>query len=197
MIKASRSLVPICLVFSLFIAACLPNADSNDSDLTDNSVAPSASVPTPVISSYKCVARGQLPDPVCTPGSIDSRVTQDNISTTICVSGYTRSVRPPVSFTNSLKIAQMRAYGDVDANGNLMDPSGFEEDHLIPLELGGNPTEATNLWPEPQASPNPKDAVENASRRAVCAQENPMSLAHAQELMAKDWQALGKELGVK
>jgi hypothetical protein len=27
--------------------------------------------------------------------------------------------------------------------------SDYELDHLIPLELGGAPAEAANLWPEP------------------------------------------------
>ena len=36
-----------------------------------------------------------LPDPVCTPGAADPAVTQDNIDSTICTSGYTATVRPP------------------------------------------------------------------------------------------------------
>ena len=51
-----------------------------------------------------------------------------------------------------------------------------------------------NLWPEPGASPNPKDAVEDAARRAVC--DGSMSLTAAQQAMATDWIALGAQLGV-
>src|ERR1700687_1954524 len=44
-----------------------------------------------------------LPDPKCTPGAVDPSVTQDNIDSTICVSGYTKTVRPPVSVTEPQK----------------------------------------------------------------------------------------------
>jgi len=36
-----------------------------------------------------------------------------------------------------------------------------EEDHLIPLELGGDPRDLRNLWPELGASPNPNARYEN------------------------------------
>ena len=38
---------------------------------------------------------GQLPDAKCTPGSIDPAISQANISSTICKSGWTGKVRPP------------------------------------------------------------------------------------------------------
>ena len=38
---------------------------------------------------------GDLPDPVDTPGAINPKVTQDNIHQTICVQGWTKTVRPP------------------------------------------------------------------------------------------------------
>jgi hypothetical protein len=82
----------------------------------------------------------------------------------------------------------MAAYGDT---GPI---SGYEEDHFVPLELGGSPTAVTNLWPEPGATPNPKDAVEDAARRAVC--DGSMALSAAQQAMASDWITLGERLGV-
>lgn len=54
--------------------------------------------------------------------------------------------------------------------------STYEEDHLIPLELGGAPSDVRNLWPERGTSPNPKDRVEGAGRRR-CA---PVGSAWAQ-----------------
>jgi hypothetical protein len=72
--------------------------------------------------------------------------------------------------------------------------SGYEEDHLIPLELGGSPTSPRNLWPEPGASPNPKDDVETAANHAVC--DGEMTLATAQRAIAANWIALGQQLGV-
>lgn len=44
-----------------------------------------------------------LPDPACTPGAIDPTVTQENLASTICKSGYTATVRAPASDTNKTK----------------------------------------------------------------------------------------------
>ena len=127
--------------------------------------------------------RGPLPDSLCTPGAADPRVTQANITTTICVSGYTATVRPPASYTDALKIAGMRDYG---LTGTTAD---YEEDHLIPLELGGDPRDPRNLWPEPRrviaGQAEDKDAVENALHADVCA--GRIALTDAQRRIAADW----------
>jgi hypothetical protein len=78
-----------------------------------------------------------------TPGVVSPDVTQANIATTICKHGWTRTIRPPTDYTNELKQKQMREYG---VGGS---PARYQEDHLISLELGGHPTDARNLWPEP------------------------------------------------
>jgi hypothetical protein len=129
-----------------------------------------------------------LPDPACTPGATNPGVTQANIDSTICTSGWTSTVRPPESYTEPLKRSQMDAYGD------SAPISSYEEDHLIPLELGGSPASPKNLWPERGASPNPKDAVEDAANHAVC--DGHMTLAAAQQAIATNWIALGQRLGV-
>ncbi|MGD0766139.1 MAG: hypothetical protein ABR978_07515 [Dehalococcoidia bacterium] len=67
--------------------------------------------------------------------------------------------------------------------------SDYEEDHLIPLEVGGNPTDPNN--PEPYAEPNgarTKDMVENLLHSRVCSGQ--MTLADAQSLVAGNWEAL-------
>jgi hypothetical protein len=61
----------------------------------------------------------------------------------------------------------------------------YEYDHFVPLELGGATNDPRNLWPEPGASPNPKDAVEGRLRRAVC--DRQISLAQAQREIATNW----------
>jgi hypothetical protein len=64
----------------------------------------------------------------------------------------------------------------------------YEEDLLISLELGGNPTDPQNLWPEPRyGSPTAtnKDKVENYLKAQVC--NRNMSLADAQRGIATDW----------
>jgi hypothetical protein len=128
-----------------------------------------------------------LPDPACTPGATNPVVTQGTIGRTICTAGWTSTVRPPESYTEPLKFRQMAAYGQSGSAGN------YEEDHLVPLELGGSPASPQNLWPEPGASPNPKDSVENAANHAVC--DGRMALAAAQRAMAADWIAFGRQLG--
>src|SRR2546430_17362984 len=76
-----------------------------------------------------------------TPGVLNPDVTQGNINSTVCLHGWTKTIRPPTSYTNALKEKQMREYG---VGGS---PSDYQEDHLISLELGGHPTDPRNLWP--------------------------------------------------
>lgn len=130
---------------------------------------------------------GQLPDPHCTPGSIDPAVTQADIRSTICKSGYTKKIRPPESQTERFKYGvAYPAYGT-----SRSEPT--ELDHLVPLELGGS-NDATNLWPEYPPVPNPKDKVENALNAAVCA--GRVSLVAAQNAIASDWLTAEKKLGI-
>ena len=111
-------------------------------------------------------------DPARTPGVLNPDVTQATIAATICRQGWTRTVRPPTSYTDSLKRRQMRAY-------RLTGPaSGFQEDHLISLELGGHPTDPRNLWPEPYPRATRVDAIENELNAEVC--DGSLTLAEAQ-----------------
>jgi hypothetical protein len=118
-----------------------------------------------------------LPDPACTPGAVDPAVTQDTIKVTICVSGWTATVRPSSSDTGHWKLIAEANYGD---------STGWtgEYDHLVPLELGGA-NSVSNLWPEPGLIPNGKDRVEGWLKKAVCA--GAISLHDAQAEIAADW----------
>ena len=130
---------------------------------------------------------GQLPDPHCTPGSIDPAVTQAGIRSTICKSGWTKTVRPPESQTERFKFdVAYPAYRTPRSQRT-------ELDHLVPLELGGS-NDATNLWPESPPTPNPKDKVENALNAAVC--DGRVSLAAAQQAIAADWLTAERKLGL-
>jgi hypothetical protein len=136
--------------------------------------------PAPGTCHYRTAANGEtLPDPNCTPGAISPKVTEDTLATTICKTGYTKSIRPPASITAAEKQANAAAYG---YSGPL---SGTEYDHLVPLELGGDPNDPRNLWIEPDVSPNPKDGVESKLHQLVCAGRVP--LAAAQQAIANDW----------
>jgi hypothetical protein len=112
-------------------------------------------------------------DPVRTPGVLNPDVTQATIGTTICVQGWTRTIRPPTEYTNALKLRQMRAYRETGP------PAAFQEDHLISLELGGHPTDPRNLWPEPYPRAAHVDTIENDLNAQVC--RGSLTLAQAQE----------------
>jgi hypothetical protein len=111
-------------------------------------------------------------DPVGTPGALNPNVTQATIGSTICVRGWTKTIRPPTSYTNDLKQKQMREYG---VGGSMSD---YQEDHLISLELGGHPTDPRNLWPEPRPRAEEVDVIENELNDKVCSGE--LSLEEAQ-----------------
>lgn len=101
-------------------------------------------------------------DPVRTPGALNPDVTQATLRATVCRSGWTRTVRPPVDYTNALKRTQMRAYREHGP------PSAYQEDHLISLELGGAPADSRNLWPEPYPRAAEVDRIENDLNAKVC-----------------------------
>jgi hypothetical protein len=127
------------------------------------------------------------PNAAITPGAINPAVTQANIKDNVCKANWTSTVRPPVSYTNKLKATQLATtYKSFVAIYGAA-PSGYEEDHLISLQLGGSPTDPKNLWPEPYAGDNArkKDAVETALKRLICS--GGITLANAQKAIATDW----------
>jgi hypothetical protein len=129
---------------------------------------------------------------VCTPGVTNPDVSQSTIGSTICVSGWTATVRPPTSYTNALKTQGIKDYGYSDTS-----LSSYEEDHFLPLELGGSPRDPKNLWPEPHAGTQnafSKDSVENAVKKAVCS--HTVTLTAAQHAMLTNWTTAKSVLGI-
>ena len=126
-----------------------------------------------------------LPNHARTPGAINPSVSQANIGQTICVPGWTATVRPSSSYTTDLKVQQLASgytYNKSTATGD------YEEDHLISLELGGAPSAEANLWPEPYNSPEGarvKDVVENKLHTLICS--HTITLATAQRAIATNW----------
>jgi hypothetical protein len=132
------------------------------------------------------LAQRSIPNPLDTPGAVNPAVTQQNIGETICLPGWARTVRPPREYTSALKRRQLAAWVAY-ADGPLR---AFEEDHLIPLELGGAPTDQRNLWPEPREpadgwGADRKDDLERVLHGLVCAGRLPLALA--QRSIARDW----------
>lgn len=126
---------------------------------------------------------GDLPDKRMTPGALNPDVRQDNIQSTVCVKGFTKTIRPPAYVTNKLKRQQIADYGYANT-----DPRDYEEDHLVALSIGGAPRDARNLWPQPRKSEwsaAQKDQLEIVLYKMVCA--NRITLVNAQQAMANDW----------
>ncbi|WP_030371984.1 hypothetical protein [Streptomyces rimosus] len=139
---------------------------------------------------YRTVHGQPLQGAFCTPGALNPDVTQAMLKTAVCrTGGYPSTIRPPVSVTSVEKRANARSCG---CTASLHDA---EYDHLISLELGGDPDDARNLWVEspsaghaPGSGPsNPKDAVGNKLHQALCAGQ--VTLAQVQQAIATDWTA--------
>jgi hypothetical protein len=123
-----------------------------------NGIIPIQAQPVP---PRACHSENGLPDPICTPGA--ARTTDVD---SICRGGGPKQYRPPSSYTSSLKRQQLVAYGYADTN-----PGNYEEDHLIPLEIGGSGSDPRNLWPEPHKGKGnsfEKNKVENWLRHQIC-----------------------------
>lgn len=155
-------------------------------------------IPAPGSCHYRHAGRQVLPDPACTPGAIDSAVTQANLRSTVCrKGGYTGSVRPPEKLTNAVKRRLLAAYGIPAA-----DAGRYELDHLIELSSGGS-SDVRNLWPEPNLLydtagssfiHNDKDEVESYLYHAQCS--GKVGLRAIQRAVNQDWTTAVAALGL-
>jgi hypothetical protein len=112
-------------------------------------------------------------------------VRQDTIQKTICVPGYTESVRPSTSFTNGLKLKLLREQAPP-----MVDPKIYELDHHLPLALGGHPRNLKNLVLQVLNGPDgakAKDRLEVKMKKLVCA--NKLLLDVARKEIYWDWQS--------
>jgi len=145
-----------------------------------------------------------FPDHSLHPGEVNPAAT----AAQLCATGFsTRTVRPPVAYTDHIKVLELGSGGTVTGPSgttytvvgeHLMGVvSDYELDHLISLEIGGNPEDPRNLWMEPWerkgAHPAPagqgaesKDVVENRLHREVCA--GTITLSEAQTEVASNWE---------
>ena len=117
-----------------------------------------------------------LADPARNP-----EVTQATINDTICARGYTYTVRPSWYDSAKLKQQLLKARGE-----SWIDAPKYQLDHIVPLCLGGSPTDPSNLQLEPLEEAYRKDRVEIQAMRCVCA--GKVSLEEAQHDLATDWE---------
>jgi hypothetical protein len=124
---------------------------------------------------------GQAGRPVLNPD-----VSPATLSSTICVPGYTRAVRPGTAYTNAVKKRLMAAQGlDFD-----VERGRFELDHVVPLALGGHPSDPANLALQPWDGPlsaRRKDRLEVKLQCLVCS--GALALDQAREEIWADWDA--------
>ncbi|MEU2624616.1 hypothetical protein ABZ642_42005 [Streptomyces sp. NPDC007157] len=153
--------------------------------------------PTAGSCHYRYEKGEPLEDPACTPGAISPAVTQANLASTICrKGGYTSGVRPSTYVTGKEKKLNAASYG---FTGSMRDA---EYDHLISLQLGGDPNDYRNLWVEPtdpghkkgSGVNNLKDPVETKLHTAVCS--GKVTLAAAQQAIVTDWTTALSRLGL-
>lgn len=211
------------LLAAVVLAGCQPSDGSSDAPPSGQAAPPAATVTTaaaqpagpipvgagpqsrytvreqpPAGSCHYRYEHGEpLEDPACTPGAISPAVTQANLVTTICrKGGYTSSIRPPASVTGKEKALNAKSYA---YTGALSDA---EYDHLISLQLGGDPNDPRNLWLEPPdpghkagtGVNNAKDPVETKLHTAVCS--GKITLAQAQHAIVTDWITALTSLGL-
>lgn len=101
---------------------------------------------------------------------LNSGVKQDNIHRTVCVPGYTKTIRPSSNYTNHIK-------------EKLTDhPKDFQLDHLVPLSVGGHPS-SDNLWLQPLKEAHEKDKIERKIHSDLC--RGKITLQQAQEVFLK------------
>lgn len=117
--------------------------------------------------------------------ALNPDVYQDTIQQTICVSGYTKTVRPSTSYTNGVKHISLREAGLPEDQAN-----DYELDHIVPLALGGHPRSRDNLmlqlW-EGDDGAKRKDRLEKKLQCLVCSGQVPLKTAQNQ--IYSDWRA--------
>lgn len=115
---------------------------------------------------------------------LNADVTSATQNQTICVSGYTKTVRPSTSFTHAIKKRLLLTNG-LDYE---IDKANYELDHIIPLALGGHPRNPQNLvlqaW-EGEVGAKRKDRLEAKLHCLVC--NGRLDLEIAQEAIWTDW----------
>jgi hypothetical protein len=119
---------------------------------------------------------------------VEEYVTQANISSTICESDWTATVRPPTSYTQALK-RRMLVRAGIDPKEAVV----YELDHFIPLAIGGHPRSEDNLWLQRwdgEWNARIKDRLERKLQVMVCAGQ--ITLQTARTAVQDDWHAAYK-----
>ena len=161
---------------ALLLAACA-SAPPETSPAT-----PQAPAAQPSERSAPPTRRSPFSEP---PGAFFDDVNQGNVAQTICVPGWTATVRPSTSFTQGLKRTMLARAGLPTA-----DAIKYELDHFVPLAVGGHPRSEDNLWLQRWDgtwNARVKDRLERRLQVMVCAGE--ITLHTARTAVQHDWHA--------
>jgi hydrogenase maturation factor HypF (carbamoyltransferase family) len=100
--------------------------------------------------------------------SLNPAVTQANIHETICVSGWTASIRPSVSYTSKVKRSMLNEGIKSGIYKPTAKMSDFVLDHVLSLGIGGAPKDRKNLILQSISDGLAKDKIEALVRHRVC-----------------------------
>ena len=117
------------------------------------------------------------------PRLLDTRVTQESVTDTICRPGYADTVAPPFDQTMALKDRMLAARG-IDSDEGV----GYALDRHVPIVLGGSPDATANFDLIPwggHAGERRKSLLTVRLKRCVCA--GRMTLAEAQAAIIGNW----------
>lgn len=117
------------------------------------------------------------------PRLLDTRVTQESVTDTICRPGYADTVAPPFDQTMALKDRMLAARG-IDSDEGV----GYALDRHVPIVLGGSPDATANFDLIPwggHAGERRKSLLTVRLKRCVCA--GRMTLAEAQAAITGNW----------
>lgn len=160
------------LVFAILIAVALLTKPVGADELTAGQAYLGA---TMVLSPYPAPNSWRTYNP---------KVTQETIATTICVPGYTATVRPPYYITSVIKKRLLEAQGKT-----WVDASTVELDHQVPLCAGGEPGDIDHtsnfmlqLWPIARR----KDRLEAKMGCLICSGQVTLQEGRA---AFEDWEA--------
>ena len=160
-------------VLALLLASCAT---------PPSSVQPDDAIAQQELSKRTAPGRSPFVEP---PGVLNPDVTQATISATMCVPGWTATVRPSTSYTQGVKKLFLERAG-IPATQAIV----YELDHFVPLALGGHPRSLDNLWLQRWDgawNAKGKDRLERRLQVMVCAGGITLHTAH--QAMQGDWKA--------
>ena len=116
---------------------------------------------------------------------LNQSVRAETLSETICLRGYTRTIRPPANVTNTIKYEMLRKKGYA-----ISAMHDFILDHKIPLSLGGAPNDLRNFMLQTEDESKDKDRVELCLAKTVCS--GRLALDEAQREIWLDWRSAAR-----